>query len=99
MKPYSKFSFLKKENYDFVALQESHISTNEAAHLWELQWGGKLLCSLGSSHSLGQIILVPKKYMNNTRCIFKDDRILLLETTFANQKKLLSRTFTHHSPY
>ena len=41
MKRYSTFSFLKKENFDIVALQESHISTNEEAHLWELQWGGK----------------------------------------------------------
>ena len=86
MKRYSTFSFLKKENFDMIALQESHISTNEEAHLWELQWRGKLFYSLGSSHSLGQIILVSKKYMDNTRCIFKDDYILLLETTLGNQE-------------
>ena len=61
MKRYSTFSFLKKENFDIIALQESHISTNEEAHLWELQWGGKLFYSLGNSHCLGQIILVSKK--------------------------------------
>ena len=86
MKRYSTFSVLKKENFDIVALQESHISTNEKAHLWELQWGWKLFYSLSSSHSLGQIILVSKMCMDKTRCIFKDDRILLLETTFGKPK-------------
>ena len=93
MKRFSTFSFLKKEKLDIVALQESHISTNEEAHLWELQWGGKLFHSLGSSHSLGQITLVSKKLMDNTRCIYKDDRILLLEVTFGNQNIIIANIY------
>ena len=97
MKRYSTFSFLKKENFDIIALQESHISTNEEAHLWELQWRGKLFYSLGSSHSLGQIILVSKNNMDNTRCILKDDRILMLETTFGNQKIAIANIYAPQS--
>ena len=48
----------KKENYDIVAIQESHIMTDEEAAQWELLWGGTLFYSSGTARSLGQMLLI-----------------------------------------
>ena len=60
------FTYLKKNKFDIVGIQECHVSSNKQAEQWELQWGGKLFYSLGTAHRLGQIILVNKK--NDAEC-------------------------------
>lgn len=55
------FTYLKKNKFDIVGIQECHVSSNKQAEQWELQWGGKLFYSLGTARRLGQIILVNKK--------------------------------------
>ena len=47
---------MKKEKYDIVAIQESHITTDEEAAQWELLWGGTLFHSSGTARSLGQML-------------------------------------------
>lgn len=47
----SVFSFLQKGNYDIVGRQECHVLTKEEKKSWELQWGGKVFYSLGTSQS------------------------------------------------
>ena len=89
----SVFKSLKAEKYDVVCLQETYITTNQEAHTWELQWGGKLFYSLGTCHSRGQIILVAKKWKENVQCLYKDSRILILEMAVANKKIIIANIY------
>ena len=88
----------KKRNYDIIGLQEFHISTAKEAEQWEMQWGGKLFYLLGTNHSLGHITLGSKSYMQNTQCIYHDDRIILLETSTNNSKLLIANIYAPQSP-
>ena len=59
--------------------QERHASTKEEAESWKVQWGGKLFYSLGTSHSLGQIVLISKKLMHNADIVDRNDRIIITD--------------------
>ena len=89
----SCFQLLRKGKYDIIALQECHISTNQEAEQWEIQWGGKLFCSLGSSHRLGQIFLVANKWTDRAKCIYKDDRLLIIKLNTDNRTLLLANMY------
>ncbi|WP_419615349.1 endonuclease/exonuclease/phosphatase family protein, partial [Thiolapillus sp.] len=97
-KRHTIFSFFRKRKYDIIGLQECHISTAKEAEQWEMQWGGKLFYSLGTNHSLGHITLVSKSCMQNTQCIYHDDRIILLETSTNNSKLLIANIYAPQSP-
>ena len=51
------FSWCRRKNADFVFLQETH-SRKEIEIQWRNEWGGKLLCSHGSSNSGGVAVLI-----------------------------------------
>ena len=51
---------LRKKTYDIICVQESYISDKDK-DLWEKEWGGVLICSAVSNHSMGQLILVREK--------------------------------------
>ncbi|WP_419583966.1 hypothetical protein, partial [Thiolapillus sp.] len=97
-KRHTIFSFFRKRKYDIIGLQECHISTAKEAEQWEMQWGGKLFYSLGTNHSLGHITLVSKSCMQNTQCIYHDNRIILLETSTNNSKLLIANIYAPQSP-
>ena len=92
-KRHSVFNSLKTGNYDVICLQETHISTNKEALLWELQWGGKLFYSFGTCHSQGQIILVAKKWRDNVQCLYKDGRIVIIEIMVSNKKIVIANIY------
>ena len=77
LKRKSLFCFLKKNKYDIVCLQESHITEN-VADTWEKEWGGQLLYCAGTSHSLGQVILIRKGVQGKIDLVYKSDRILVI---------------------
>jgi exonuclease III len=93
----SSFHFLRKEKYDIVALQECHISTNDEAKNWEIQWGGKMFYSLGSNHRLGQIFLVAKKWADKVSLIYKDDRVLLIKLVTDNKTLIIANIYAPQS--
>ena len=72
----SLFYFLKKEKFDIICLQETHI-TNNNVDLWKKQWNGPLYFSEGTAHSKGQLILLRKNpIITKHEIIFQDSRIL-----------------------
>ena len=40
-KRHCEFTYLKKNKFDIVGIQECHVSSNKQAEQWELQWAGK----------------------------------------------------------
>ena len=50
------FRGLHCQQPDIVFLQETY-STAQTIKSWETEWGGKIACSHGSSHSRGVMIL------------------------------------------
>ena len=72
----SLFYFLKKEKFDIICLQETHV-TNNNVDLWKKQWYGPLYFSEGTAHSKGQLILLRKNpIITRHEIIFQDSRIL-----------------------
>ena len=69
------YSLFKRDKYDIICLQESHI-TEDVATLWEKEWGGRLLYSKGTANSLGQMILIRKGMEGKINVIHNLDRIL-----------------------
>ena len=84
---------MKKEKYDLINLQECHITTEEEAAQWELQFGGKLFYSSGTTRSLGQAVLINKSPMQSAELVFKDKRVIAVEI------KHLDRTITIINTY
>ena len=87
------FNLVKKEKYDLINLQECHITTEEEAAQWELQFGGKLFYSSGTARSLDQAVLINKSLMQSAELVFKDKRVI------AVQIKHLDRTITIINTY
>ena len=87
------FTYLKKNKFDIVGIQERHVSSNKQAEQWELQWGGKLFYSLGTARRLGQIILVNKKMMQNAVLVYRDERILLIEIAITDKKIYIANVY------
>lgn len=74
------FSMIRNGSYDFAFLQETH-STAKTEHLWRSEWGGRMLCSHGSSNSRGVITLLPKNSDVQILNQFNDTngRVLILQ--------------------
>ena len=58
-KRYNLFQWLKKENYDVVALQETYVLEKDIEY-WSKLWGGQFYATPGSAHSKGNILLIGK---------------------------------------
>lgn len=73
----SIFNYLKKEKFDIICLQETHISNNEA-HVWERQFGGKLFYQEGSNNGRGEMIMFSKHFKGAFEVVVNQDRICVL---------------------
>lgn len=81
----SILNLIKRDKYDITVLQECHITTDEEAAQWELQYGGKLFYSRGTARSLGQIILINKTLMQNAILLYKDRRVIAVQIKYVDR--------------
>ena len=70
------FTYFKEKQIDVVCIQESHI-TKRNIHVWERQWGGKIIYNEGTERRKGEIILVSKKFKGHVTLKEKEDRLLI----------------------
>ena len=87
------FNFVKKGKYDVVALQECHITSEQEATQWELQWGGKLYYTSGTARSLGQTLLVNKKHMQHSELIYQESRILVIKIKVEDRNIMIMNIY------
>ena len=78
----SVFNWLKAKHSGIILLQETH-SQDEDEQKWELEWGGKIIFSHGTSQSRGVAVLLPqglveKCKIKNTE-IDENGRIILID--------------------
>ncbi|WP_419589022.1 endonuclease/exonuclease/phosphatase family protein, partial [Thiolapillus sp.] len=84
---------MKKEKYDIVAIQESHITTDEEAAQWELLWGGTLFYSSGTARSLGQMLLINRNLMHASELIYKEERIIVVKLKIDDKTILVVNAY------
>ena len=85
LKRRSIFSFLKKNKFHIICLQESHITKSDA-ELWKKEWGGDLFYIAGTTHSKGQLILINKNMeIQNPQVHTTGDRILAVTFIFKGE--------------
>lgn len=95
LKRQSMFRYFKKEHFDIVCVQESHI-TSKDAHIWEKQWGGKIVFHEGTSHSKGQLILFSKRFMLNVEkieIIHSQERLLVANIKHSDYEFTLANVY------
>ena len=78
LKRVTLFSQLKKQKYDIICLQETHV-TEKDTKLWEKQWGGKCFFNLGTNKSRGEVILISKHLTAEMQLVDKKERITVVE--------------------
>ena len=88
----SFFKYIKRSSYDIVCVQESFI-TNEIKDVWEKEWGGTLFYSAGTPNSMGQMILVKKKFSFDTVLIHQSNRILTIKIKTESNDLLVSNIY------
>lgn len=89
----SLFQFLKKEKYDIVCLQETHVTKNNS-ELWSRQWSGQFFSSPGTSHGKGQIILINKfSKVSDCKIVVESDRVLGVKVTIENQNIMIFNVY------
>ena len=71
------FNFLRKQRYDIVCLQETHV-TKKDIPLWEKQWGGQVIFQEGSNNSKGELMLVSKHFYGEISLEKKCERYILI---------------------
>jgi len=90
----SIWQFLKTSSFQIILLQETHsFSTTE--RLWEMEWGGDILWSHGSTRSKGVAIAFKRglRYSLNNFESDNNGRFLLAEITFENRKFCLVNVY------
>ena len=89
----SMFRLFKKDHYDFICIQEAHI-TQKNVHAFQKQWGGDLFYSTGSSHGKGQVILINKKVCpSNVNIICQNERILGLKVSTEHNDLIIYNVY------
>ena len=89
------FNFLKKKSSDVYCLQETH-STCEDTHLYQLQWGGQVYFSHGTSQSRGVCIMVSNKIKQYVTQSFTDDKgcYVAIVVKLQNREILIVNNYT-----
>jgi exonuclease III len=77
------FSFLKREKFDVISLQETYV-TKDVVETWKKEWGGDLVYTEGTCHSLGQLLLIKKGLVEEINTLHHSKRILAVSLTIAD---------------
>ena len=76
-KRYCLFQMLKKEQFDIIALQETHFSENDI-NIIENEWGKNFHYSAGTNKSKGLITLFGNNIpINKISCLLAENRVLI----------------------
>ena len=86
-------NFMKLKKYDIVAIQESHITTDEEAAQWELLWGGTLFYSSGTARSLEQMLLVNRNLMHASELTYREERIIVVKLKRDDKTILVANAY------
>ena len=87
------FFKLKKENYDIIGLQETHL-TDADKNIILREWGAKFYISGGSNKSKGLLTLFGKSInFENTSLLFSNDRFLISSLNSNGAKLLLANIY------
>ena len=76
-----------RKNADILMIYETH-STPNIEHIWENEWGGKIIFCHGNSNSKGVAVLTSRSIYNNIDRIYKDSigRTIIFDYTENEQK-------------
>ena len=84
----------KKEDFDFVALQETHALKDSMIREIQTQWPGPLHISPGTGRGKGLITLFNKKFLDNeVSNVYMNDRILVSSITLDGEKLLIINVY------
>ena len=86
------FSFLKREKYDIVCLQETHI-TDDIADEWKNEWRDGFVFCPGTSKSCGQVILLNKSIEENFTVVMSTQRILAVAINIKDKPTLVCNIY------
>ena len=88
------FRWLHQQQSDIIFLQGTY-SSQESIKRWEMEWGGKIVSSHGSSHSRGVMILFKPRLDVNFEKIIADNhgRCILAEIIIDGTKIVLVNVY------
>ena len=86
------FNLLKREKYDFICLQETHI-TEDKADEWKNEWKDGFVYYPGTPDSCGQIILFSKSVSDDFSVLIASKRILVVEIAIKEKRTLLCNIY------
>ena len=82
------FNEIKNLKIDIACLQETFI-THDVANDFRKQWDGELIFTPGTTHSLGNIILISKKFhISNLNILHSTDRIICIQFKHSDEEYL-----------
>ena len=84
------YKYVREKSFDVIFLQETH-SSRKDQNFWTSQWGGKVVCSHGSSNSRGTAIYFRKNLQFRLKSTYTDDngRIALAHIELENEDLVL----------
>ena len=84
----------KKDDFDFVALQETHALKDSMIREIQTQWPGPLHISPGTGRGKGLITLFNQKFLNNeVSNVYMNDRILASSISLDSEKLLVINVY------
>ena len=86
------FSFFKREKYDIVCLQETHV-TDDIVDEWKSEWKDGFLYHPGTSKSCGQIILFKKSIYDDFTVVISTKRILAVAVKIKDKITLVCNIY------
>jgi exodeoxyribonuclease-3 len=90
------FSYLKRERYDIICLQETHV-TEQDFDVWQRQWGGKCFFQQGTNRSKGETVLVSKHFAGEVSLEEARDRMLVLSVEHERIKLKIANVYAPNS--
>ena len=86
------FNLFKREKYDFICLQETHI-TEDKADEWKNEWKDGFVFYPGTPDSCGQVILFSKSVSDEFSVLIASKRILAVEIMIKEKRTLLCNIY------
>lgn len=88
------FQYLKLKKVQIAMLQETH-STDEKMHLWQSEWGGKMVCSNNTSSSKGVLLLFDRQldFVMNRVETDSDGRYIIMEISLNESTFVLANIY------
>ena len=90
------FSLFKRNQYDVVCLQETHITEKEVEQ-WKKEWGGELLYTQQTSNSGGLVILCKPSKCSHIKEIHSEARILAISLKVIDKTMAIVNVYAPNS--